>query len=122
NYRVLGEVMLKGTYFGAYTKSSRKSTDLTENTPNYSRPIRRIQDFDESKDHCLTLKNTPYPHQRYAVYNTLVNEEEPTGFTSIRRIHQEDTAYLCLHFTNNHEGLETQYAVSRRHQYAVFTI
>ncbi|GJV12465.1 reverse transcriptase domain-containing protein [Tanacetum coccineum] len=86
------------------------------------KPIRRIQDFDESKDHCLTLKNTPYPHQRYAVYNTLVNEEESTGFTSIRRIHQEDTAYPCLHFTNNHEGLETQYAVSRRHQYAVFTI
>ncbi|GKA56900.1 hypothetical protein Tco_0755972 [Tanacetum coccineum] len=33
----------------------------------------------------MTLKNTPYPHQRYAVYNTLVNEEESTGFTSIRR-------------------------------------
>ncbi|GJW08786.1 hypothetical protein Tco_1571209 [Tanacetum coccineum] len=40
-------------------KSSRKSTDLTANTPYYSRPIRHIQDFDESKDHCLTLKNTP---------------------------------------------------------------
>ncbi|GJU07696.1 reverse transcriptase domain-containing protein [Tanacetum coccineum] len=77
------------------------------NTPYYSRPIRRIQDFDESKDHCLTLKNTPYPHQRYVVYNTLVNEEEPTGLTSIRRIHQEDTAYPCLHFTDNHEGLKT---------------
>ncbi|GJW32109.1 hypothetical protein Tco_0052141 [Tanacetum coccineum] len=36
----------------------------------------------------------PYPHQRYAVYNTLVNEEESTGFTSIRRIHQEDTALV----------------------------
>ncbi|GJV57222.1 hypothetical protein Tco_1458227 [Tanacetum coccineum] len=66
------------------------------NTPYYSRPIRRIQDFDELKDHCLTLKNTPYPHQRYAVYNTLVNKEEPTGFTTIRRIHQEDTAYLAF--------------------------
>ncbi|GJS84479.1 hypothetical protein Tco_0751020 [Tanacetum coccineum] len=97
NYGVLGEVMLKGTHFGAYTKSSRMYIDLTENTPYYSRPIRRIQDFDESKDHCLTLKNMPYPHQRYAVYNTLVNEEESTGFTSIRRIHQEDTAYPCLH-------------------------
>ncbi|GJW82654.1 hypothetical protein Tco_0155799 [Tanacetum coccineum] len=73
----------------------------------YSRPIRRIQDFDESKDHCLTLKNTPYPHQRYAVYNTFVNEEEPTDFTSIRHIQQEDTAYPCLHFTNNHEGLKS---------------
>ncbi|GKA58117.1 hypothetical protein Tco_0757305 [Tanacetum coccineum] len=41
----------------------------------------------------------PYPHQRYAVYNTLVNEEESTGFTSIRRIHKKDTAYPCLHFT-----------------------
>ncbi|GKE24501.1 hypothetical protein Tco_1436013 [Tanacetum coccineum] len=106
NYGVLGEVMLKSMHFGAQTKSSRKSTDLTENTPYYSRPIRRIQDFDESKDHCLTFKNTPYPHQQYAAYNTLVNEEESTGFTSIRRIHQEDTAYPYLHFTNNHEGLE----------------
>ncbi|GJZ80687.1 gag-pol polyprotein, partial [Tanacetum coccineum] len=44
------------------------------------------------------------------IYNTLVNEEESTGFTSIRRIHQEDTAYPCLHFTNNHKGLEIQYA------------
>ncbi|GJZ95493.1 hypothetical protein Tco_0667827 [Tanacetum coccineum] len=73
-------------------QSSRKSTDLTANTPYYSRPIRRIQDFDESKDHCLTLKNTPYPHQRYAVYNTLVNEEEQAGFTqyavSIKKIRQ----------------------------------
>ncbi|GKE35672.1 hypothetical protein Tco_1454994, partial [Tanacetum coccineum] len=50
--------------------------------------------LDELKDHCLTLKNTSYPHQRYDVYNTLVNEEEPTSFTSIRRIHHEDTAYL----------------------------
>ncbi|GJS13482.1 hypothetical protein Tco_0407954 [Tanacetum coccineum] len=81
-----------------------------------------LKDFNESKDHYLTLKNTPYPHQRYAVYNTLVNEEESTGLTLICRIHQEDTAYPYLHFTNNHEGLETQYAVSRRHQYAVFTI
>nr|GEV88555.1 hypothetical protein [Tanacetum cinerariifolium] len=46
------------------------------NTPYYSRPIRRIQDFDESKDYCPILKNTPYPHQRYAVYNTLVKEEQ----------------------------------------------
>ncbi|GJR36603.1 hypothetical protein Tco_1212287 [Tanacetum coccineum] len=40
----------------------------------------------------MALKNTPYPHQRYTVYNTLVNEEESTGFTSIRHIHQEDMA------------------------------
>ncbi|GJV14032.1 hypothetical protein Tco_1359355 [Tanacetum coccineum] len=38
-----------------------------------------------------------YLHQRYAVYNTLVNEEEPTDFTAIRRIQQED-------FTKDHEG------------------
>ncbi|GJV32744.1 putative ribonuclease H-like domain-containing protein [Tanacetum coccineum] len=88
-------------------KSSRKSTDLTTNTPYHSRPIRRIQDFGESKDHCLTLKNTSYPHQRYAVYNTLVNEEELIGFTSICRIHQEDTAYPCLHFTRYHEGFKS---------------
>ncbi|GKB32150.1 reverse transcriptase domain-containing protein, partial [Tanacetum coccineum] len=68
---------------------------------------------EELKDHCLTLKNTPYPHQQYAVYNTLVNEEEQAGFTLIRCIHQEDTAYSCLLFTDNHEGLKTQYAVSR---------
>ncbi|GJX64329.1 hypothetical protein Tco_0298672 [Tanacetum coccineum] len=53
------------------------------------------------------LKNTSYPHQRYAVYNTLVNDEEGTSFTSIRRIHQEDTAYPCLHFTRYHEGFNT---------------
>ncbi|GJR05969.1 putative nuclease HARBI1 [Tanacetum coccineum] len=107
NYGVLGEVMLKGTHFGAYMKNLRKSTDLTTNTPYYSRPIRRIQDFDESKDHCLTLKNTPYPHQRYAVYNTLVNHVKETSFTLIRRIHQEDTAYPCLHFTRYHEGFKS---------------
>ncbi|GKA48025.1 hypothetical protein Tco_0740983 [Tanacetum coccineum] len=27
---------------------------------------------------------------------------------------KEDTAYPCLHFTDNHEGLKTQYTVSRR--------
>nr|GEW10394.1 hypothetical protein [Tanacetum cinerariifolium] len=37
---------------------------------------------------------------------------EATSFTLVRRIHQEDTAYPCLHFTDNHEGLKTQYAVS----------
>ncbi|GJR24955.1 ribonuclease H-like domain-containing protein [Tanacetum coccineum] len=34
--------------------------------------------------------NTPYPHQRYAICNTLVNEEEKAGFTqyavSIKKI------------------------------------
>ncbi|GJU13449.1 reverse transcriptase domain-containing protein [Tanacetum coccineum] len=65
------------------------------------------EDFDESKDHCPTLNNTPYPHQQYVVYNALVNEEELIGFTSIRRIHQEDTAYPCLHFTRNHEGFKS---------------
>ncbi|GJX43621.1 hypothetical protein Tco_0260297 [Tanacetum coccineum] len=73
----------------------------------FVKPIRRIQDFDELKDHCLTLKNTPYPHQRYVVYNTLVKDEEGTSFTSIRRIHQEDTAYPCLHFTRYHEGFKS---------------
>nr|GEW88629.1 hypothetical protein [Tanacetum cinerariifolium] len=41
------------------------------------------QDFNELKDHSPTLKNAPYTHQRYAIYNILVNEEEPTGFISI---------------------------------------
>ncbi|GJV73554.1 uncharacterized mitochondrial protein-like protein [Tanacetum coccineum] len=54
------------------------------------KPIRRIQDFEELKDHFLTLKNTSYPHQQYAVCNTLVNEEEQAGFTqyavSIKKI------------------------------------
>ncbi|GKC48672.1 hypothetical protein Tco_1071417 [Tanacetum coccineum] len=31
----------------------------------------------------MTLKNTPYPHLRYAVYNTLVNEED-TAYPSRR--------------------------------------
>ncbi|GKB29516.1 hypothetical protein Tco_0868917 [Tanacetum coccineum] len=72
-------------------KSSRKSTDLTANTPYYSRPIRRIQDFDELKDQLpteeyaestshtphvilwstnknkLDLPNTPYPSRRYDI-------------------------------------------------------
>ncbi|GJX02654.1 hypothetical protein Tco_0188570 [Tanacetum coccineum] len=38
----------------------------------------------------MTLKNTPYPHQRYVVYNTLVNKKEQAGFTqyaiSIKKI------------------------------------
>ncbi|GJY53552.1 hypothetical protein Tco_0445216, partial [Tanacetum coccineum] len=34
NYGVLGEVYLKDTHFGAYMKNSRKSTDLTANTPS----------------------------------------------------------------------------------------
>ncbi|GJV94235.1 hypothetical protein Tco_1542048 [Tanacetum coccineum] len=80
---------------------------LTTYTAYHSRSIHRIQDSEEFKDHCLTLKNTPYPHQRYAVYNTLVNEEEPTGFTSIRRIHQEDAAYPCPNFTKT--------SMTRRH-------
>ncbi|GJS62362.1 putative reverse transcriptase domain-containing protein [Tanacetum coccineum] len=42
---------------------------LTTYTAYHSRSIRRIQDFDELKDHCLTLKNTSYPHQR--LMNTL---------------------------------------------------
>ncbi|GKA76928.1 hypothetical protein Tco_0783389 [Tanacetum coccineum] len=52
--------------------------------------ILRIQDFDKLKDHCLTLKNSSYSHQRYTVYNTLVNKEEQAGFTqyavSIKKI------------------------------------
>ncbi|GKA47251.1 hypothetical protein Tco_0740134 [Tanacetum coccineum] len=63
---------------------------LTTYTPYHSRIIRCIQDFDELKDRFLTLKNTLYPHQRYVVYNTLVNEEEQAGFTqyaiSIKKI------------------------------------
>ncbi|GJY41230.1 zf-CCHC domain-containing protein [Tanacetum coccineum] len=82
-------------------------------------PIRRIKDFDESKDHRLTLKNTSYPHQRYAIYNTLVNEEEPTDFISIRRIQQEDTAYMCLHFTRNHEELKIHMPVWKSVRYGV---
>ncbi|GJY49006.1 retrovirus-related pol polyprotein from transposon TNT 1-94 [Tanacetum coccineum] len=72
---------------------------LATYTTYHSRSIRHIQYFDELKDHCLTLKNTPYPHQRYALYNTLVNEEEPTSFTSIRCIHHKDTAYPWPNFT-----------------------
>ncbi|GJV39474.1 putative reverse transcriptase domain-containing protein, partial [Tanacetum coccineum] len=63
--------------------------------------------LDELKDHCLTLKNTSYLQQRYAVYNTLFNDKEGTSFTLIRRIHQEDTAYPCLHFTRYHKGFKS---------------
>ncbi|GJT35342.1 hypothetical protein Tco_0925761 [Tanacetum coccineum] len=71
------------------------------------RPIRRIQDFDESKYHCLTLKNTPYPHEQYAVYNTLVNEEESTSFTSIRRIHQGRYGVSVPALTKDHRRIKT---------------
>nr|GEX23607.1 hypothetical protein [Tanacetum cinerariifolium] len=96
-------------------KSLSKSSDLTANMPYYSRPIRRIQDFDESKDHCPTLKNTLYPHQRYAICNTLVNDEDGISFTSIRRIYQEDTAYLCLHSPKATKDIKTNtlYPVSQ---------
>nr|GEY05442.1 retrovirus-related Pol polyprotein from transposon TNT 1-94 [Tanacetum cinerariifolium] len=98
-------------------KSLRKSTDLTANTPYYSRLIRCIQDFDESKDHFLTLKNTPYPHQRYAVYNTLVKEEQD-GFTqyavSIKKI-RHIRAYTSLDTMKNSSSIrriqDPQYAV-----------
>ncbi|GKC92112.1 hypothetical protein Tco_1157554 [Tanacetum coccineum] len=33
---------------------------------------------------------------------------------------KEDMAYLCLHFTKDHEGNKIQYAISRKDQYAVF--
>ncbi|GJU73562.1 hypothetical protein Tco_1264967 [Tanacetum coccineum] len=81
NNGILGEVMLKGAHFGALMKSSRKSTDLTANTPYYSRPIRHIQDFDKLKDHFLTLKNTLYLHQRYAVYNIWSTKKNKQVFT-----------------------------------------
>ncbi|GJR42208.1 reverse transcriptase domain-containing protein [Tanacetum coccineum] len=49
NYGVLGEVMLKGTHFGAQTKSSKNVYVLKENTPYYLGHFRRIKDCDESK-------------------------------------------------------------------------
>ncbi|GKG17582.1 hypothetical protein Tco_0362539, partial [Tanacetum coccineum] len=53
-------------------------------------PIRRIQDFDESKDHCPTLKNTPYPSRRYGVSVPTLHEgfksNTPYPGISIRRI------------------------------------
>ncbi|GJT00108.1 retrovirus-related pol polyprotein from transposon TNT 1-94 [Tanacetum coccineum] len=92
-------------------------------TAKYGRTsTRRIQDLDELKDHCLTLKNTSYPCQRYAVYNTLVNEEEPTGFTSIRRIQQEDTTKFVTDvklakslYTTNYDQLYAYLSQHERH-------
>ncbi|GJZ80877.1 reverse transcriptase domain-containing protein [Tanacetum coccineum] len=66
-----------------------------------------FQDFDESKDHCLTLKNTPYPHEQYAVYNTLVNKEESSSFTSIRRIHQGRYGASVPALTKDHRRIKT---------------
>nr|GEU98908.1 hypothetical protein [Tanacetum cinerariifolium] len=54
-------------YNDASTSYQNISSEPTKHTP-YPR-------LDELNDHCPTLTNTPYPHQRYAVYNTLVNEE-----------------------------------------------
>nr|GEY25829.1 RNA-directed DNA polymerase, eukaryota, reverse transcriptase zinc-binding domain protein [Tanacetum cinerariifolium] len=84
---------------------------------SFNRPIRRNEDFDESKDHWLTLKNTPYPHQRYVVYNTLVNEEEPTSLTSIRPIVFNDTltseaALSCEPKVSSLNNDETNFRIS----------
>ncbi|GJT74004.1 hypothetical protein Tco_1033290 [Tanacetum coccineum] len=88
NYGVLREVMLKGTHFGASTKSSRKSTDLTANTPYYSRPILHIKTlmnqktiiWDNKDVHDLGSVETEFPA---IVFNdTLISEAtlscEPT--------------------------------------------
>ncbi|GJT12976.1 putative reverse transcriptase domain-containing protein [Tanacetum coccineum] len=82
-------------------KSSRKSTDLTSNTPYFSRPIRRIQDFDESKDHCLTLKNTPYPHQyiRHILYFGQISRKayfQPILRTQEAPIHRTEGAQYTV--------------------------
>ncbi|GJV78650.1 putative ribonuclease H-like domain-containing protein [Tanacetum coccineum] len=45
-----------------------------------------------------------YPDKVYKVVKALY---EGTSFTSIRRIHQEDTAYPCLYFTRNHKDIKT---------------
>ncbi|GKB45545.1 hypothetical protein Tco_0896298 [Tanacetum coccineum] len=56
---------------------------IIENMVKVSEKARILEHkhFDELKDHCLTLKNTPYPHQRYTGNNTFVNKEEQAGFT-----------------------------------------
>nr|GEU62485.1 putative reverse transcriptase domain-containing protein [Tanacetum cinerariifolium] len=109
-YLVIIEHLVKVSYKEHILEHKRRVQEspliLTTYSPYHSRSIRCIQDFNELKDHCLTLKNTPYPHQWYAIYNTLVNEEEPTGFTSIRRINQEDTTYSCPNFTKTLLGLK----------------
>nr|GEZ67523.1 reverse transcriptase domain-containing protein [Tanacetum cinerariifolium] len=63
----------------------------------------RIQDFDESKDHCLTLKNTSYPHQRYAIYNTLVNEEEQLVLAHYAVSIKEDTTITMEEYSRLEE-------------------
>ncbi|GJS12398.1 hypothetical protein Tco_0369194 [Tanacetum coccineum] len=59
--------------------------------------------------------------KRYAVYNTLVNDEEGTSFTSIRRIHQEDTAYPCMHSPKTTKDTRPIRRIQER-QYAVFKL
>nr|GEY41344.1 reverse transcriptase domain-containing protein [Tanacetum cinerariifolium] len=72
----------------------------------------RIQDFDESKDHCLTLKNTSYPHQRYAIYNTLVNEEEQLVLAHYAVSIKEDTTSSPTYLMRCNFGVVWAYAKS----------
>ncbi|GJY21529.1 hypothetical protein Tco_0394095 [Tanacetum coccineum] len=87
------------------------SDDVRELT---TAPIRRIQEFDESKDHCLTLKNTPYPHQRYAIYNTLVNEEEEaTSFYLNTSYPSRKIRRICACTSQGTTKIKELYTISR---------
>nr|GEV48657.1 integrase, catalytic region, zinc finger, CCHC-type, peptidase aspartic, catalytic [Tanacetum cinerariifolium] len=79
-YRVYGESE-EARIMEHKRKVQESPQSLTTYTAYHSKSIHHILDFDELKDLCMTLKNTSYPHQRYAVYNTLVNEEEQACFT-----------------------------------------
>ncbi|GJV93476.1 hypothetical protein Tco_1541289 [Tanacetum coccineum] len=93
-------------------KSSRKSTDLTANTPYYSRPIRLIQDFDESKDHFLTLKNTSLEEENARKRRKVFNWE-PAKYGKIwydedvHDLRSVETKFPAIIFNDNLTSNET---------------
>ncbi|GKE99431.1 hypothetical protein Tco_0022782, partial [Tanacetum coccineum] len=61
------------------------------------------------------------PLQRYTIYNTLDNEEEPTGDTSLRHLQQEDTAYPCPNFTQDIHDEKRAIRRIQENPYAIFS-
>ncbi|GKD81246.1 hypothetical protein Tco_1348085, partial [Tanacetum coccineum] len=66
-------------------RSSRKSIESDINTPYHSIQILSITRLRLIQDHCLTLKNTPYPHQQIRRIRYFGQLLEQARLPSIRR-------------------------------------
>ncbi|GJV69264.1 hypothetical protein Tco_1484773 [Tanacetum coccineum] len=78
-------------------KSSIKSTDLIANTPYYSRPIQRIQDFDESKDQ-PDFEEYALPEEYEFLENNILNGKDDVslGEERITILNQVDAEVLLV--------------------------